>query len=349
MSLPRAYGPALLTGYLRSTPEDFSVAEQLSFVPGGGGEHLWLRVRKRLWNTMDVAQVLAKAAGLPLRAVGFSGLKDRQAVTEQWFSLHLPGMDDPSLRELPEGIAVLEQVRHGRKLNRGTHIANHFVLHARQVQGDAQAAVQRLLQMQQQGVPNYFGEQRFGRARQNVARATAWLLPEEGQRPKEPNRKMRGLWLSAVRSELFNLVLAERVRQGNWNQLLAGDVLQPLASRGLFSADEDTTSAARIAAGEVHPTGPLVGADGMQPTGLCAALENSVLAPQQALIAALAAQKVTAARRALRLPVAGLAWQQLNDNDWKISMTLPTGAFATTVLAELGEWQTPPREASDTE
>src|SRR5699024_3980995 len=295
------------------------------------------------------AQVLAKAAGLPLRAVGFSGLKDRQAVTERWFSLHLPGMDDPSLRELPEGIAVLEQVRHGRKLNRGTHIANHFVLHARQVQGDAQAAVQRLLQMQQQGVPNYFGEQRFGRARQNVARATAWLLPEEGQRPKEPNRKMRGLWLSAVRSELFNLVLAERVRQGNWNQLLAGDVLQPLASRGLFSADEDTTSAARIAAGEVHPTGPLVGADGMQPTGLCAALENSVLAPQQALIAALAAQTVTAARRGLRLLVAWFAWQQLNDNGWRICMTLPTGAFATTVLAELGEWQTPPREASDTE
>lgn len=343
MSLPLAHGQPLLFGQIRTVPEDFFVAEQLSFEPGGGGEHLWLQIRKRQWNTMDVAQVLAKAAKLPLRAIGFSGLKDRHAVTEQWFSLHLPGLADPDLSALPEGIEVLKQVRHGRKLNRGTHIANRFVLRLREVTGDAQAAEQRLQQIQQLGVPNYFGEQRFGRGGQNVARATAWLLAEEGRPQREPNKKMRSLWLSAVRSELFNVVLAERVRQGNWNQVLQGDVLQPQASRGLFYADDDNASAERVATGDVHPTGPLAGANGMAPTGAAGALEKQILAPQQALIDALVAKKVAAARRALRLPVEALTWQQLHHQDWEIAMTLPSGAFATTVLAELGEWRQAPR------
>lgn len=348
MSLPHAYGAPVLTGQMRTEPEDFFVQEQLSFTPGGGGEHLWLLVRKRLWNTMDVAQTLAKAAGIPVRSVGFSGLKDRRAVTEQWFSLHLPGKEDPTLNQLPEGIDILEQVRHARKLNRGTHIANHFVLRMRHVSGDYAAAEERLQCIKQGGVPNYFGEQRFGRSGQNFTQAKAWLLREDSYRGRAPNRKMRSLWLSAIRSELFNQVLAERVQQGNWNQLLAGDILQPAHSRGLFNADEDERSAARIAQGEVHPTGPLVGMAGMATTGASHALEHNILAPHTALIEALAQEKVAAARRALRLSVSDLTWQVLG-NEWEISMTLPTGAFATTVLAELGEWQLPPRTAVTTE
>src|SRR5690554_2671246 len=121
---------------MRTEPEDFVVREQLSFVPGEGGEHLWLRIQKRLWNTMDVAQWLAKHAKLPLRAVGFSGLKDRRAVTEQWFSLHLPGKADPDFPEWPEGVELLQSVRHTRKLNRGTHRSNYFELVVRELEGE---------------------------------------------------------------------------------------------------------------------------------------------------------------------------------------------------------------------
>lgn len=335
MSLPRAYGAPLVEGWLRTEPEDFIVREQLSFAPGEGGEHLWLRIQKRLWNTMDVAQWLAKHAKLPLRAVGFSGLKDRRAVTEQWFSLHLPGKADPDFTTLPEGLVVLEQVRHSRKLNRGTHIANEFTLRLRQLTGNSAALDERLTAIASQGVPNYFGEQRFGRGGQNFPRAQAWLLGA-GEAPRKA--ATRSLWLSAVRSELFNQVLAARVQQGTWNQLVEGDVLQPEGSRGLFLSPEEPRSEERIHLGEVHPTGPLVGKEGLQPVGASATLEQQILAPHEALIQALGEHNMMAQRRSLRLMASALEWHLAGD-ELTLRIRLPKGAFATTVLAEIGQWQ----------
>lgn len=335
MSLPRAHGAPLVSGVMRLAPEDFIVQERLSFSPGDGGEHLWIHIRKRLWNTMDVAQWLAKHAKLPLRAVGFSGLKDRRAVTEQWFSLHLPGKADPDFSELPEGLVLLEQVRHSRKLNRGTHIANDFTLRLRQLEGDIEGLSTRLALIAAQGVPNYFGEQRFGRGGQNFPRAQAWLLGN-GDAPRKA--ATRSMWLSAVRSELFNRVLAARVEAGTWNQLVQGDVLQPEGSRGLFLSTEDKQSAERLRQGEVNPTGPLVGAGGVTPVGESGIMENQILAPHQPLIAALSAMDMAAQRRSLRMLVPSLRWQQDTD-ELLLTMSLPKGAFATTVLAEFGDWQ----------
>lgn len=336
MSLPRAHGAPLVEGWMRTEPEDFIVRELLSFVPGEGGEHLWLRIQKRLWNTMDVAQWLARHTKLPLRAVGFSGLKDRRAVTEQWFSLHLPGKADPDLSQLPEGLLLLEQVRHSRKLNRGTHIANEFTLQLRELSGAVDAVPERLAAIASQGVPNYFGEQRFGRGGQNFPRAQAWLLGE-GEAPRKA--ATRSMWLSAVRSEFFNQVLAARVQAGTWNQLIEGDVLQPEGSRGLFLSIDDEHSAERLRTGEVNPTGPLVGTGGLTPVAESAEFEHQLLAPHGALIQALCDLKMEAQRRSLRLIVPKLEWQ-LTDESLRISMRLPKGAFATTVLAELGSWQT---------
>src|SRR5690606_1934004 len=229
----------------------------------------------------------AKLAKLPLRAVGYSGLKDRVAVTDQWFSLHLPGKADPDLSALPEGVTLLRAARHRRKLNRGTHRFNHFELLIRDLDGDTVLLRERLDAVARDGVPNYFGEQRFGRGGDNFSRASDWLLGQ-GEAPRKP--ALKSLWLSAVRSELFNQVLAERVRRQCWQCALPGDILQPQGSRGLFRADEDAEAAARLARGEVHPTAPMPGAGGMASSGAGAALEDAVLAPHRALIEALAAQ-----------------------------------------------------------
>jgi tRNA pseudouridine13 synthase len=321
-------------GLLRASPQDFQVREQLGFAPGGGGEHLWLHLRKTGWNTMDLTQALAKLAGLPLRAVGFSGLKDRHAVTEQWFSLHLPGKSDPDLSRLPEGVELLEAVRHHRKLNRGTHRSNAFRIVVRDLDGDLEALPGHFQRIVQRGVPNYFGEQRFGREDNNVRRGAAWLCGE-GEAPRKP--ALRSLWLSAVRSRLFNEVLAERERRGVWDQLLDGDVLQPEGSRGLFHAADEPLAAARLAAGEVHPTAPLPGVGGMASSAACAALEHEVLAPQQALIDGLIREGVEAARRATRLPVTDFVWQR-DGTTLTLLFSLPAGAFATTVLATFLDW-----------
>lgn len=333
--LPRAHGGPVGQGLLRASPEDFQVREVMTVVPEGQGEHLWLHLRKRGLNTADLALALARLARLPLRAVGYSGLKDRVAVTDQWFSLHLPGKPDPQLDDLPEGVTLLAAARHSRKLNRGTHRANRFELVIRDLEADPALLQQRLDAVAAQGVPNYFGEQRFGRHGDNFSRARDWLLGQ-GEVPRKP--ALRGLWLSAVRSELFNQVLAERVRQGCWNRLLAGDILQPEGRRGLFPADEDVEAEARVNAGEVHPTAPMPGAAGMASSGGCAALEDTVLAPHAALIDALAQHKVDGARRATRLPVQDFSWQlpeEAGPGILRLGMTLPAGAFATTVLAEL--------------
>lgn len=324
-------GPPSVTGRIRTRPEDFQVEEVLGFEPDAGGEHLWLWVEKRGWNTQDVLAWLAGAAGLPLRAVGVSGMKDRHALTWQWFSLHLPGKPDPDFAEPPEGIRILRSQRHSRKLNRGTHRFNHFRLRVAGLCGEQDALTARLEAVKASGVPNYFGVQRFGREARNVERAVAWLC-EGGEAPRKA--ATRSMWLSALRSELFNRVLAERVREQCWHRALPGDILQPAGSRGLFAADEDEHSAERVSRGEVHPTGPLPGLGGLSPTGESLALEQRALDGCEPWVEGLMRFGVEAARRATRLTVNDMNWQYQGD-DLLLDFSLPAGAFATSVLAEL--------------
>jgi tRNA pseudouridine13 synthase len=334
MSLPRAHGGPAARGVLKASPADFQVVEHMHVRPEGEGEHLWLEIEKCGWNTEDVALLLAKQAGVHRLAVGYSGLKDKHAITRQWFSLHLPGKDDPDF-VWPEGLRLLQGIRHRRKLNRGTHRANGFVLRVTGFQGDRQTVEQQLATIDRQGVPNYFGEQRFGRGEGNLVRGTAWLSGGEAPRKKA----LRSLWLSAVRSDLFNRVLAERVERQCWDRVLAGDLLQPEGSRGLFPADEDPDAGERVIAGQVHPTGPLPGVPGMASSGPCRELEQQVLAPHATVIHGLCKMGVDEARRATRLPVRDLQWSWQSEREGEacleLAFTLPTGAFATTVMAEI--------------
>ncbi len=339
---PPAHGAPLGRSLMREQFADFRVDEIMTVTPEGEGEHLWLEIEKTDWNTEDVALWLARQAGIHRLSVGYSGLKDRRAITRQWFSLHLPGKPDPDL-DCPPGLRLLQARRHRRKLNRGTHRANAFQLCLRQVQADPAALAERLALIARLGVPNYFGEQRFGRDDSNWQRGLAWLSGE-GEAPRK--RTLRGLWLSAVRSGLFNAVLAERVRGGCWDRLLDGDLLQPDGSRGLFAAADEPDAETRLSAGEVHPTGPLPGAGGMASSGACQVLEQTVLAPWAAVIEGLAGQGVDAARRATRLPVSGLDWDS-RDDTLHLSFHLPAGAFATTVLAELLETRGPERRSRE--
>lgn len=342
MELPRAYGGPAVQGELKCQPSDFRVQECMHVQPEGEGEHLWLEIEKTGWNTEDVAMWLAKSAGIHRLSVGYSGLKDKHAVTQQWFSLHLPGKADPQIC-CPDGLRILQQVRHRRKLNRGTHRANAFQLIVRNVVGDVAQLETQIDVLSQQGVPNYFGEQRFGRGAGNLVRGREWLCGGEAPRKKA----LRSIWLSAVRSDCFNRVLAERVRLQRWNALLDGDIFQPEGSRGLFHAADEDNAVARLEAGEIHPTAPLPGITNMASSGACLALEERVLADDSAVIEGLCHLGVDGARRATRLPVSDLQWQlnALHEPEdtlskapvytLSIQFVLPAGAFATTVMAEL--------------
>jgi len=333
LQLPYAHGGPLGRARLRSIPEDFFVDEVLGFPPSGQGEHLLVHVRKRERTTEQAAARLARSLGVPRRAVSYAGMKDKWAVTQQWFSVHLPG-NAPLLPpgELAPGVEVLSAARHNKKLRRGVLRGNRFRLRLRDVDAPAAAISVRLAAIARLGVPNYFGAQRFGPGGENIDRARDML----SGRLQLRDRTLRGILLSAVRSYLFNQVLAERVRQGVWNKAVEGELLM-LDGRGSLFALEvlDEDIRARLAALAIHPSGPLCGRGCPQPSAVAADLEQRVLAEEAELVAGLSAAGVEGARRALRVRVSELAWWFPAPGEVELRFALPAGAYATSVIREI--------------
>lgn len=329
-ALSRAHGAPPLHGRLRAQPEDFIVEEALGYVADGAGEHVLLTVQKREANTAWVAQQLARFAGVDARSVGYAGRKDRHALTTQSFSVHLPGRSDPDwgALQLP-GVRVLAAQRHGRKLKRGALDGNRFVLRIRAVTGERVAAEQRLARMRDVGVPNAFGAQRFGRGGDNADAARRMFA---GRRVARAEREML---LSAARAYLFNLVLDQRVRDGNWNLGMPGELWALAGSRAWFGPQNpDPALLLRLADFDIAPSGPLWGA-GPSPAGdACARIEDAIADAHADLAQGLARAGLEHARRALRLDLRGLTWQWL-DADLELRFALPAGAYATAVLREL--------------
>lgn len=334
-TLPYAYGPPALTGILRQNPEDFFVEEILGFEPEGSGEHVFLWLEKKGLNTQQVADRLAKLAKVAAKKVSYSGMKDRQAITRQWFSVHLPGHQERDWSAInSDEISLLNVTRHLRKLRRGAHKANRFVITLSELAGDGESVVQRLQLIRQQGAPNYFGEQRFGHGGSNLHRAQQWFAGEF-----KPQRHQRGIYLSAARSYLFNQVLAKRVAEKSWHQLLSGELLMLNGSHSVFSQQDGSDLEQRLVSGDIHLTGPLSGkSSGLSAACEVLALEESVMAEFPELQQGLIAEGLKAERRALRLMPSDLQWTT-DGTRAELSFTLASGCFATVVVRELVQYQ----------
>lgn len=331
MNLPYAYGPPPLSGTLRSTPEDFRVDEILGYEADGEGPHWLLHVRKRGANTAWVAEQMVKQLKRPLRDISYAGLKDRHAVTTQTFCVHT-GEDAPDWSALCiEGVELLSAQRHRRKLKRGALQGNRFEITVRDLVGDLATARTRVQQIREGGVPNYFGEQRFGRDGDNVQRALALFA---GRRT---NRAQASILISAARSHLFNAMLAERVAQGNWQQGLAGEVWALAGSRSWFGPqDPDAELQQRLAERDIHPSAPLWGRGATPAADACAALEQQVLAPFEEIRRGLEGVGLKQERRATRLFPEDFEASFSDDQpQLTVRFSLPAGCYATTVLREL--------------
>lgn len=344
---PRAAGAACGHARLRVEIEDFSVEEELGFAPSGAGEHLLLKVRKREANTGWVARELAVRAGVRPFEVGYAGLKDRRAITTQWFSV-------PRRKSLPAewigfagaGFEVIEAHTHGRKLPRGALAGNRFSLLLREVSATRADIEARVASIAAQGVPNYFGPQRFGRLLaqgEPAQRVPANLLAVQRCLAGEPlprDERQRGFVFSAARSLVFNAVLAERIRRGDWLRLHPGERANLDGSNSSFLVETvDATLESRLAALDIHPTGPLPGAARADITGEIAELEAQVLARFAGLGAWLADSGVEAARRPLRMAVRELAVEHVAEG-LRLQFRLRAGSFATAVVRELFEIDT---------
>ena len=333
LSFPYAYSGVRPRAMLKSENTHFFVAENLGFTPSGEGEHLYLFIESNGDNTQWVADKIAEHLGVKPVDVGFCGLKDRNAITRQWFSVYDPKREaEPKLVGLssPER-QILSQTRSHAKLRRGDHAGNHFLIRLglEEPLSDAYKAelTERLAIIALQGVPNYFGLQRFGRMGSNLQAFDQWLI-KQAQTPSPPggpkNKRAKrsnptGLVLSAARSLLFNRLLAKRVEQDCWAEVIAGDVC----------ADQ-------------LPTGPLWGRGRSATAEVALTLEQEALAPLKAWADALEHLGLQQERRVLVNVPQDFNWQ------WEgqmlvLSFGLLPGAYATVVLRELCDCYEPLR------
>ena len=315
---PNAYPDTQASGLLKSQNSDFRVVEIPSMNALGEGEHLWLWVEKQGANSAWVAQQLADFAGVSVKDVGMAGLKDRHSISQQWFSVYLPKGGTPNFLaiEHPE-FKVLQQTRHSKKLRRGDLLGNQFMIVLREIKGDPKAIEANLQQLQEHGFPNYFGEQRFGHDGNNVVQGQAML----NRTLRVRSATQKGLYLSAVRSFLFNEVLAARIQQNTWMCLQAGDV-------------EDSHQ---------RPTGPMWGRGRLVSSEATGALETTIGQQHAELCLGLEHAGLSQERRSLVGLAQNLTWDLLADDVLQLQFSLASGYYATSLIKEIMRIQEPER------
>lgn len=321
--------PPKQTALLKAECADFVVKEQLGYDMSGDGEFVAVKVRKTDCNTLFVGEQLAKFAGIFARNMSYAGLKDRKAVTEQWFSLQMPGQPTPDFSQFSlEGVEILDVTRHQRKIRIGSLQGNHFEILLRNAEETDELKV-RLGFLAKNGFPNYFTEQRFGRDGNNLTQALRWANGEI----KVKDRNKRSFYLSAARSEIFNLIVSKRMELNLAQQILVGDVLQLNGSHSWFVVDESEDLAQlqqRLAQQDVLLTAPLIGEEEKSAVDF----EHEIFAQHQALFALMRQERMKAARRPILMHPQYFQWQ-FEPNGLHLQFALPAGSYATALIREL--------------
>ncbi|TQV71590.1 tRNA pseudouridine(13) synthase TruD [Aliikangiella marina] len=336
-ALPHFSQVPAISGRIRNDATDFDVTEQLSFELCGQGEHLYLFIEKKESNSDWIAKQLQKIAGLRSQDVGYAGKKDRFSVSRQWFSLHLPGKGETDAaiieqikNELAESISILKTTRHNKKLRTGAIKSNYFKIIIKQLDGVISES--SVASLRSKGFPNYYGYQRFGRDFYNLISADKLLR----QQIRVRSRNKRGIYLSAARSAMFNLQLANRINSGFWDCALEGDCLMINGSQSFFNCEQiDDDVKQRMESGDIHPSGWLAGHQASQVTKQAKAVEGETVAQFEPWINGLKDFRMDSARRAYRVIPGDLTVEQVDQTTAVIEFSLPAGCFATSLLREL--------------
>ena len=220
--------------------------------------------------------------------------------------------------------------RHGRKLKTGALKGNRFIITLKGVEADRDQLNSLMDAVSTRGVPNYYGEQRFGRRGENLERAVKMFAGEF-----RAHKNKRSMYLSAARSWLFNRIVSERVQQNNWLTYISGDVPGFQDSGSLILRDHDNELMARIARGDVVLTAPLWGEGEMKSSDDCQALELAAVEPYTVLKSGVEDARMKQERRGIRLIPEQLSWEWQDDETLQVSFGLPKGCFATSILREL--------------
>ena len=323
-------------GRIRSEPEDFRVEERPLYLPCGVGEHLYIRVTKRLLSTPDLVRRISSTLGVKVQGIGTAGLKDARAVTTQLVSLQgVPEERVPRLKPDEQILAIEVLGRHRNRLRPGHHRGNRFRLVVRQVHPGAGEVIPVILdQLARRGIPNYFGPQRQGKKGDNYQVGAA-LLTDRSQR-ETMSRAKRMWYLNTFQSHIFNHILARRIER--IDRLLVGDWAMKMDNGACFPVENAEQEQPRADRFEISPTGILFGSRVSWATGEPGEIERAVVAEQgstpERLVEAAKDCGFRGERRSLRVPLVDLEWT-LDGSVLTLAFSLPPGAYATSVLREL--------------
>ena len=322
-------------GRIGPEPEDFQVDEVPLYAASGKGEHQYVHVRKRLLTTPELVRRLARAAGVHDRDVGYAGLKDKHAVTTQWLSLQTKTALAPGL-ELGPGAEILSVTRHDNKLRTGHLLSNRFSITLVGVHADAAQRASTIVErLRQDGLPNYFGAQRFGHGGRNLADGLRFLA--RGGRSR--NRFEQKLLPSVVQSELFNRYLSARSGLGR-TRLIAGEVVRLEGAGAMFRVEDVAQEQPRLDARDLHLTGPMLGPKMRPAAGEALALEQQLcgeLGLDEATLGTLG-RLAPGTRRDLFAPLVDLSVEVATERGepaLRLAFTLPAGGYATEVIRQL--------------
>ncbi|RYZ06820.1 MAG: tRNA pseudouridine(13) synthase TruD [Myxococcales bacterium] len=319
------------SGRVGPEPEDFRVDEVPAYAASGKGEHQYVLVKKRLLTTPELAKRLARAAGVQERDVGYAGMKDKYAVTTQWLSVSSKTTLSKELA-LGPGVEILEVTRHENKLRTGHLLGNRFTITLSGVHEDAwERATAICSRLREDGLPNYFGAQRFGHGGRNLGDALAWLA--RGGRGR--SRFEQKLFPSVLQSELFNRYLTARLALGA-RQLIAGEVVRLEGAGAMFRVEDVATEQPRLEKRDLHLTGPMIGPKLRPAAADALALEQRLTAElglTEAMLGVLG-REAPGVRRDLFAPLGDLAIER-DAKGLVLAFTLPAGGYATEVLRQL--------------
>ncbi len=336
------YGATSCGALIKSSPEDFEVEESLGFEPSGAGEHLFLWVEKRGLGTMELIERLAREYGLKPSLFGHSGLKDKHALTRQWLSLHLPGTASPVNQTDGDGYRILRQLRHHKKLRPGSHRGNRFRVCLRQFDDFTDETRQQIESVSRNGFANYFGRQRFGSRQDNVRQALAQL----GKRRLPRARK--SLYLSSLRSHLFNQILAQRIRCGYWQKPLDGDVFMLRGSHSIFSETADEQLLERYRRMDISSCASLYGAGRNLMSAQALELERQQFEKHADIVECLDRHDSKLQMRPLRVGVDSFDYEyDAEKSTLRLELSLPTGSYVTSLLEHFVNPQDVSRAVSD--
>ncbi|ATH07444.1 hypothetical protein BIY24_05655 [Halobacteriovorax marinus] len=323
-------------GEIKESAEDFIVEEIPLYLPSGEGQHIYLLIRKRELTTADIERELTSIFNISDKDIGYAGLKDKKAITTQWFSLSL-GANYPIdeiknlIEERIEGVEVLELGRHSNKLKIGHLKGNKFTLKISNTISSPLSISNKIIQeLKQQGIPNFYGSQRFGSKGDNALIGKEVLLGKK----KVKKRWLGKMYLSAYQSKLFNEWLSHRVQAGDFSTILEGDLLQNIEGGRTFQINDFNQSVEEFNNFIISYTGPIFGNKALSPSGTPQEIEEEILKREEVSLEDFKKSRLQGTRRIARLPLHDLEIIDSSEDSIQLSFSLPAGSYATIVARE---------------